>query len=63
MTIPVTCDCGRKLRAKPELAGRRVKCPACGGALVVPDPTSGVASEPYTDKPLWMGTIQSQPVV
>jgi len=46
MTIPVTCNCGKKLRAKPELAGRRVKCPACGGVLVVPDPHPGLNSEP-----------------
>jgi hypothetical protein len=46
MTIPVTCECGKKLRAKQELAGRRVKCPACGEVLVVPDPASGVDSPP-----------------
>jgi DNA-directed RNA polymerase subunit RPC12/RpoP len=35
-TIVVTCDCGKKLRAKAELAGKRVKCPACGEPLNIP---------------------------
>jgi hypothetical protein len=34
--IPVACRCGKKLRVKAELAGKRVKCPACGQALTVP---------------------------
>ncbi len=36
MPIPLSCSCGKKLRVKDELAGRRVKCPACGGAIAVP---------------------------
>ncbi len=35
--IPAACLCGKKLRVKAELAGRRVKCPACGQVLTVPD--------------------------
>ena len=34
--IPVACGCGKKFRAKAELAGKRVKCPACGQALAIP---------------------------
>ena len=33
--IPVTCGCGKKFWAKAELAGKRVKCPACGDALAI----------------------------
>ncbi|MBX7102635.1 MAG: hypothetical protein K1X57_01040 [Gemmataceae bacterium] len=36
MPIQFTCDCGRKLLAKDELAGKRVKCPQCGNALAIP---------------------------
>jgi uncharacterized membrane protein len=38
MGIPVTCDCGRSLRVKDEAAGRKVRCPACGAAIAVPQP-------------------------
>ena len=30
------CDCGRTITAKPSLAGKRVKCPACDQPVVVP---------------------------
>ncbi len=30
MPVSVTCDCGKRLTIKDELAGKRVKCPACG---------------------------------
>jgi predicted RNA-binding Zn-ribbon protein involved in translation (DUF1610 family) len=36
MSIPVVCKCGKKLSVKDEYAGRRAKCPACGGTLTVP---------------------------
>ncbi len=38
MPIPLSCACGRTLRVKDELAGRRVKCPTCGETLTVPTP-------------------------
>ncbi len=31
------CECGKVLNAKPELAGKRVKCPGCGRALAIPN--------------------------
>ena len=34
--ISVACRCGKKLRVKTKLAGKRVKCPGCGQALPVP---------------------------
>jgi hypothetical protein len=30
--------CGKRLRARPELAGKKVKCPHCGVAVPVPGP-------------------------
>jgi hypothetical protein len=35
--------CGKDLRARPELAGRRVKCPGCRQAVVVPNAGAGEA--------------------
>ncbi|MDA1055703.1 MAG: hypothetical protein O3C40_35355 [Planctomycetota bacterium] len=55
MPIPVACGCGKRFQAKDELAGRKVKCPNCGGVLAIsnavpplpqPDPP---ASNPFFD--------------
>jgi DNA-directed RNA polymerase subunit RPC12/RpoP len=35
MPILVSCPCGKQLRAKDEMAGKRVKCPGCGSPVVV----------------------------
>src|SRR2546425_588926 len=35
--IRFTCpDCERQLRVKPDLAGRKAKCPHCGAVMMVP---------------------------
>ena len=34
MPIQIACACGKKLNVRDELAGKKVKCPACGGVLV-----------------------------
>ncbi len=34
--LEVTCQCGKHLKAKPELAGRKAKCPACGQNVILP---------------------------
>lgn len=36
MPVSVQCTCGMSLRLKDELAGRSIKCPSCGAALIVP---------------------------
>ncbi len=39
MTIAVACQsCHKRLAAKDELAGRKVKCPQCGALLTIPKP-------------------------
>ena len=45
MSIVVSCSCGKRLRARDELAGKRAKCPGCGKTLLVP-PT---AADPEQD--------------
>jgi hypothetical protein len=49
MTISVSCSCGKSFRVKPELAGKRAKCPSCGGPLDIPNPNA--AQSPTDD---WM---------
>jgi hypothetical protein len=36
MSLVVTCSCGQSFRAQPQLAGKRVQCPACGSPLQIP---------------------------
>src|SRR4051794_21009052 len=47
MSIVVSCGCGKQLRARDELAGRKAKCPGCGATLRIPvkafDPEEDVA--------------------
>ncbi len=34
MSLIVKCECGKPLRIKDELAGKRIKCPACGQIML-----------------------------
>jgi hypothetical protein len=45
MAIRVSCQCGKQLSVKDEYAGKRVKCPGCGGPLLIPE-TQAQASSP-----------------
>lgn len=45
MPISVECDCGKKLRAKDDYAGRVLKCPGCGDPIKVPIPTELAVSQ------------------
>jgi hypothetical protein len=45
MAISVECPaCHKLLKARDETAGKRIKCPSCGGVLAVP--ASAIAAEP-----------------
>jgi hypothetical protein len=39
--IEVQCACGKGFRVKSEHGGKRIKCPACNGAVSVPIPAIG----------------------
>lgn len=56
MAIQVTCQCGKSFNAKPELAGRRVKCPACGSPLQIP----ALSVPSRDDDPLGLGGFDEQ---
>lgn len=47
MPIAFTCACGKKIKAKDEWAGKRIKCPGCGQPVRIPaaggDPPSRLA--------------------
>ncbi len=35
MPIRIQCQCGKSLNVRDDLAGKKIKCPGCGNALVV----------------------------
>ncbi len=39
--ITFVCKCGKSLRVKDELAGKRARCPACSQVVVVPQGAAG----------------------
>jgi hypothetical protein len=46
LAVSVACPgCGRRLRAKAELAGKKVKCPGCGKAVAVPGADTGESAQ------------------
>jgi hypothetical protein len=44
MSISLSCECGKKLAVKDELAGKKVKCPGCASVLTVPAANSEEAT-------------------
>jgi hypothetical protein len=42
MSIKFECSCGRKMSAKEEFAGRRLRCPECQRVVMIPKPGSAV---------------------
>src|SRR5713226_4316941 len=40
MPITLKCGCGKQLKVRDELAGKRARCPACGTIVPVPSPTT-----------------------
>src|SRR5438876_7203 len=38
MPIAFQCGCGKQLRVRDDLAGKKARCPSCGTVLAVPSP-------------------------
>ncbi len=55
MAIVFHCKCGQLLRAQPDAAGKRTRCPGCSQVLTIPtasEPaTSPAAPAPPADEP------------
>lgn len=48
-TMPIAAECGachKRFKAPDKLAGKRVKCPQCGGVIQVPAPQAPVVEKP-----------------
>ena len=51
MPIRAECsECGKRVRAKDEAAGRRIKCPDCGTPIRIPATADGGGSPPRKQK-------------
>lgn len=51
MSIHVACSCGQRFAAQPHLAGKQVKCPACGSPLAVPHANAQMGTVGQTPDP------------
>lgn len=50
MSIVVTCNCGQRLKARDESAGKNLPCPRCKSLVTVPTPrTEDSGLQPYAD--------------
>jgi hypothetical protein len=54
MSIQVNCDCGKEFKVKDELAGKKIKCPACQSVVTVPageeEVTAAAPKRPAADE-------------
>jgi DNA-directed RNA polymerase subunit RPC12/RpoP len=47
--VSFSCSsCGKTLRTEPKWAGKKVKCPQCGAAVLVPPDNAGITASPPT---------------
>src|SRR5437016_3533086 len=44
MAIKFACECGKKLQARDDLGGRKMKCPTCQRVLTIPHDLEGEAA-------------------
>src|SRR5262249_40962062 len=51
MAISVVCECGKEFSVKDELAGKKIKGPACQSVLTVPEGGAASAGPPPARKP------------
>ena len=49
MPIEIRCQCGKRLKAPDNLAGRTVSCPSCKAAIQVPALAATPADEDFED--------------
>jgi hypothetical protein len=54
MPIDVRCACGKNLKAKDELAGKRVRCPSCKAVMTLAAPIADAEDEA-------LGVLMSDP--
>ena len=61
MPIKVVCSCGAGFAAPDQYAGKKVKCPKCGGALAVPAADNAGAAPQTASRPAATTKAASRP--
>jgi DNA-binding beta-propeller fold protein YncE len=62
MPLIVQCECGKQLRVKEELAGKRIRCPECQGVVAVPaEDIAPAPPEPRPRRPRAAATPTAEP--
>ncbi len=51
MAIVFHCKCGQLLRAQPDAAGKRTRCPGCSQVLTIPAASKPAAPAPQAEEP------------
>lgn len=62
MSIQLTCDCGKRLKAPDELAGKKAKCPSCGRAITVPAEVAAPEASPG-DSPSYTWSVEGDTII
>jgi len=62
MAIVVSCDCGKQFRTKDEHAGRKGRCPECGGLIAIPAATPVMGAGPPPSVPTPPPILAHSPV-
>jgi hypothetical protein len=57
MPLVFECACGKKMKVRDELAGKKVKCPGCGKAVMAPEP------EPMVVEPVGEEMMAGEPPI
>lgn len=57
MPILFNCKCGKPLKARDELAGKKIKCPHCGVLLTAPPPTPATTGAKAAETTKGAGTL------
>ena len=53
-------QCGKDLKVKDELAGKRVKCPGCGKPVAVPELAASVSPQPPSQVKPGSGSLEEE---
>jgi uncharacterized protein (TIGR03067 family) len=62
MSISIQCpECEKKMNAKDDYAGRRVKCPDCGQSILVPESRRVSAGKPSRSSPAKSPAVRKAP--
>ena len=60
-TFSFACQCGARLQARPEMAGKKGKCKICGETFVIPQPPAPAAPVEKSEPASQGSTVSAEP--